>query len=67
MIPKSGNRFSEKIMLSQGLKTMVRFNLNGSWSCGSMLTFASLFGSRICECENQWTTSKYKFVVELWF
>jgi hypothetical protein len=30
MIPKSGNRFSEKIMLKQGDEIMIRFNLIGS-------------------------------------
>jgi len=26
MIPKSGNRFSEKIMLNKKIQTMIRFN-----------------------------------------
>src|SRR6202022_5110462 len=34
MIRKSGNRFSEKIMLKQRDETMIRFNLIGSWSSG---------------------------------
>src|SRR6266853_4651928 len=34
MIRKSGNRFSEEIMLKQRDKTMIRFNLIGSWSSG---------------------------------
>jgi hypothetical protein len=32
MIPKSGNRFSEKIMLKQNVREAQRFNLNGSCS-----------------------------------
>jgi len=32
MIRKSGNRFSEKIMLKQRDEIMIRFNLIGSWS-----------------------------------
>jgi hypothetical protein len=32
MIPKSGNRFSEKIMLHRNIWTMIRFNLIGLWS-----------------------------------
>jgi len=31
MIRKSGNRFSEEIMLKQGNEIMVQFNLIGSW------------------------------------
>jgi hypothetical protein len=32
MIRKSGNRFSEEIMLKQRDQAMIRFNLIGSWS-----------------------------------
>ena len=32
MIRKSGNRFSEEIMLKQRDKTMIQFNLIGPWS-----------------------------------
>jgi len=37
MIRKSGNRFSEEIMLKQRDKTMIRFNLIGSWSDGRII------------------------------
>src|SRR5437899_10025571 len=37
MIRKSGNRFSEEIMLKQRDKTMIRFDLIGSWSSRSKM------------------------------
>src|SRR5262245_26397889 len=36
MIPKSGNRFSEKIMLKQKVETLIRFNPIGSKSRSQM-------------------------------
>src|ERR1700688_1225203 len=33
---------------------------------GPILTFASLRSGHFCECQNQRTTNKYKFLVEFW-
>src|SRR5258705_2916770 len=41
MIPKSGIRFSEKIMLKQKGWTLIRFNLIGSKSSAANLRFLS--------------------------
>src|SRR5712671_828781 len=44
MIPKSGNRFSEKDHAQQKARPLFRFNLIGSWSSAADLKFLSRRG-----------------------